>query len=71
VFNQPGASTTDAGDNALLQALGYRPGLPPFPIPEGAALASFAVPEPSSVVMLGVGLAALLIIRRRGSRSAH
>jgi hypothetical protein len=65
IFNHPGASTTDAGENALLQMLGYEPGLPPFNIPEGAPLDSFAVPEPGSIAILGLATAALFTARRR------
>jgi PEP-CTERM motif-containing protein len=66
-FNSPGLSTTDAGDNALLESLGFQTGLPPFSIPDGAPLSSFAVPEPGSVALLGIGMAliALVSIRRR------
>lgn len=65
LFNNPGASTTDADALALLAALGYQPGLPPFSIPEGAPLADFVTPEPGSIAILGVALAALLAVRRR------
>jgi hypothetical protein len=65
IFNHPGASATDAGENALLQMLGYAPGLPSFVLPDGASLASFEVPEPGSIAILGFVVAAFLTGRRR------
>src|SRR5215467_4214546 len=64
-FNNPGSSMTDAGDNALLQSLGFQLGLPPFSIPEGAPLSSFAAPEPGSLALLGIAIIVLVIARRR------
>jgi hypothetical protein len=36
MFNKPSEPTTDAGNYALLQMLGYNPAVPPFVIPDGA-----------------------------------
>ena len=71
-FNAPGASSTDEDALALLRSLGYQPGLPAFSIPDGASLSSFAVPEPGTVAMLGLGFGALFLVagRRRLARRA-
>lgn len=64
-LNNPGMSAADAWDNTLLGTLGYQPGLPPFPIPDGAPLESFAVPEPRSAAILVFPIAALWVVWRR------
>jgi hypothetical protein len=46
----------------------HNPGLPPFVVPDGAPLDSFAAPEPASVAILGLAVAALLRARRRRLR---
>jgi hypothetical protein len=68
--NTPGASSTDDGALALLGSLGGQPGLGPFVIPDGASLRSFAVPEPGTVTMLGLGLGALLLAANQRRRRA-
>jgi hypothetical protein len=60
----PGASTTDAGEIALLASLGYTGPASSFNIPEGAPLDSFAVPEPSSMLIFAPAAAFLLRLRR-------
>jgi hypothetical protein len=64
-FVNPGMSATDGSDDTLLGTLGYHPGLPPFPIPDGAPLEAFAVPEPRSIAILGFALTALLTAAQR------
>ena len=61
-FNTPEPSSTDEDALALLGSLGYRPGLPPFSIPDGAPLSSFAVPELGTTGMLGLGLGGLFLV---------
>jgi hypothetical protein len=60
----PGMSTTDASEAALLAALGYTGAPPEFDIPDGAPLDSFAVPEPSAGSIFATAIALLLFFRR-------
>jgi hypothetical protein len=60
----PGVSTTDASDAALLASLGYTGAPTEFDIPAGAPLDSFAVPEPSAGPIFATAIAFLLFLRR-------
>ena len=61
----PGASTTDAGQLALLTSLGYLGSPSSFNIPTGATLESFDVPAPSAMLIFIPATAFLLWFRRR------
>ena len=61
----PGPRSSNRSDFGLLTGLGYTGEVPAFVIPEGDPLSAFAVPEPGSAALLGVGLLGLTLVIRR------